>query len=238
MALLALAAFLAGLARGFSGFGAALIFVPLASALLEPRMAGPILLLIDAIFASYLVPAAWSKGNRREVSMMLVGAAAGVPLGTIVLKMADPVTLRWIITVLAALLLLLLIGGWRYRGRPHWTATLSVGGVSGLFSGIAQIGGPPVISYWLGTEDDMGKVRANVILFFMGGNILSFVSYWGAHLITGPVLSLALIAGPPYGMGTYAGSHMFGFASPRSFRLASLALIAIAVLIGAPVFGR
>jgi hypothetical protein len=41
------AALLAGLARGFSGFGSALIFIPLASAALGPRVAAPLLVLVD-----------------------------------------------------------------------------------------------------------------------------------------------------------------------------------------------
>ena len=47
LVLLAAAALVAGLARGFSGFGAALVFVPLASALIGPKLASPILVLID-----------------------------------------------------------------------------------------------------------------------------------------------------------------------------------------------
>ena len=47
--LLIAAAFIASLARGFSGFGGALIFVPLASAAVGPQAAAPILLVIDGI---------------------------------------------------------------------------------------------------------------------------------------------------------------------------------------------
>ena len=43
----AAAGFLAGLARGFSGFGAAMIFVPVASAVLGPVVAMPVLLIAD-----------------------------------------------------------------------------------------------------------------------------------------------------------------------------------------------
>ena len=49
LAMFAGAAFLAGLARGFSGFGAALIFIPLASAIVGPRVASAVLLVVDAV---------------------------------------------------------------------------------------------------------------------------------------------------------------------------------------------
>ena len=48
IAALAIAA-LAGLVRGFSGFGSALIYMPLISAIYGPRVAAPTLLLIDTI---------------------------------------------------------------------------------------------------------------------------------------------------------------------------------------------
>ena len=49
LAVLAAAAFIAGLARGFSGFGAALIFMPLASVVVTPQVAAPLLLVVDAV---------------------------------------------------------------------------------------------------------------------------------------------------------------------------------------------
>ena len=42
-----LIALIAGLARGFSGFGAALIFVPMASAVIGPKVAALLLLVVD-----------------------------------------------------------------------------------------------------------------------------------------------------------------------------------------------
>ena len=93
--LLTLAAGVAGMARGFSGFGAALIFVPLAGALVGPKTAAPVLLIVDGIFASYLIPPAWKRGDRRDVSLMFIGAVAVVPLGALVLKAFAPLTLRW-----------------------------------------------------------------------------------------------------------------------------------------------
>src|ERR1700710_2870892 len=82
---LVLSAFVAGLARGFSGFGAALIFVPLASALSSPKFAPPLLTIVDGIFSAYLIPRAWREMNAREVLVMFAGAVLGIPLGGAIL---------------------------------------------------------------------------------------------------------------------------------------------------------
>ncbi len=236
LALLMLVALVAGLSRGFSGFGAALIFVPLASALVGPKLAAPILVIIDGVFASYLIPPAFKLGDRRDVSLMFIGALVGVPLGTIVLTHYSPITLRWLIAGMAAAMLVLLASGWRYRGKPHALATVGVGSISGLFSGIAQIGGPPVVSYWMGTDTAHAKLRANIILYFAASSVLSVMTYVGGGLMSLEILKFSVFAGPAYGVGTYIGSKLFGFASPAVFRMSSLILIAFAVLVSLPIF--
>src|SRR5262245_1134347 len=87
---LLVAAALAGLARGFSGFGAALIFMPLASTAIGPRMAAPLLLVVDAVMALGLIPDAWRQADKRAVGIMALGAMVGIPLGTLALSLIDP----------------------------------------------------------------------------------------------------------------------------------------------------
>jgi uncharacterized protein len=237
LALLALVALAAGLSRGFSGFGAALIFVPLASALVGPKFAAPILVIIDGVFASFLIPQALKLGDRRDVSLMFAGAVLGVPLGTAVLAHYSPLTLRWMIVVIAAAMLALLVSGWRYRGKPAAAATVGVGAISGLFSGIAQVGGPPVVCYWMGTETAHAKLRSNIILFFAASSALSVASYLWGGLLGPEVVRLSLVAGPAYGLGIWGGSKMFPLATPAFFRTSSLVLIGFAVVMSLPVFG-
>ena len=64
MALCAVA-FVSGTARGFSGFGSALIFMPLASSFAAPRLVAALLLVIDFVAAVPLLPDAWRKADPR-----------------------------------------------------------------------------------------------------------------------------------------------------------------------------
>jgi uncharacterized protein len=236
LALLLVVALVAAMSRGFSGFGAALIFVPLASTLVGPKFAAPILVIIDGVFASFLIPFAWKLGDRREVSVMFLGTLIGLPLGTIVLTHYSPITLRWLIAGMAAAMLALLVSGVRYRGKPHFAATIAVGSIAGLFSGIAQIGGPPVVSYWMGVDTAQATLRANIILYFAASTLLSVITYMWGGLMSFDILKLSLFAGPAYGIGTFVGSKLYKFASPRVFRTTSLVLIAFAVLASLPIY--
>lgn len=71
LTLLALTAFAAGLSRGFSGFGAALIFIPVASRLVGPQLASATLPLVDAVLAAPLIGPAWGIASRPAVTLMI-----------------------------------------------------------------------------------------------------------------------------------------------------------------------
>jgi len=231
-----LVAGVAGLARGFSGFGAALIFMPAGSALVTPAVAAPVLLLADGILSMGFLPLAWKLARRKDVALMAAGAVLGVPLGTLVLNHADPMVLRWMIAVLAFSMLLLLASGWRYHGVPRPGVTTLVGCVSGVFGGLAQLSGPPVVAYWLSGKETHGTMRASIILFFGATTLFTFVSYLAAGIITAQSLWLAALVAPAYAVGLFAGSRAFGLASPEVFRRLSLLLIALSVATSLPLW--
>ncbi|MCL6706189.1 sulfite exporter TauE/SafE family protein [Pseudomonas sp. R2.Fl] len=232
---LAACAFIAGLARGFSGFGAALIFMPLASAVVGPKLAAAILFIADLFTSWPMIPDAVRKANKQQVATMLIGSLAGVPVGTFALAHGDPLFLRWAIILLVCLLLALLASGWRYRGQPTTAATIGVGAVSGVFAGAAQVGGPPVIAYWLGGAHPASLVRANIVFFFALGTVITGVSYWLSDVLTIAAAALALVVGPLFGIGIAIGSRMFGVTSEVHFRQICYGLVALAVVLGLPV---
>jgi hypothetical protein len=227
-------AFISGTARGFSGFGSALIFMPLASSLAAPRLIAALLLIVDFIGALPLLPNAWRQAGRKATAVIVAGALVGVPVGTWLLTRLDPVTTRWIISGFVAALLLLLLSGWRYRGKDHVALSVSIGALSGFCSGLAQTGGPPIVGYWLGRPVASHIARANIMLFFGASDFFSMVSYAATGLINRDAILFSLLVGPVYAAGIGCGSLLFGRASEMIFRRICYALIALAVLFGLP----
>src|SRR5271169_4382200 len=228
-------AFVSATARGFSGFGSALIFMPLASSLAAPRLVAALLLVIDFVGATPLIPNAWRQADRKATGIMALGALVGVPIGTYFLSRLDPVTTRWIISGFVFALLMLLLSGWRYRGRDHAALSIGIGGLSGFCSGLAQTGGPPIVGYWLGRPIASVIARANILLFFGASDFFSVVSYVSAGLINLDAIRFALVIGPIYAIGVAFGASLFGRASERLFRAICYALIALSVIIGSPI---
>ena len=158
----------------------------------------------------------------------------GVPTGTYFLSRLDPLTTRWIISAFVGALLVLLLSGWRYRGRDHLALSLGIGAVSGFCSGLAQTGGPPIVGYWLGRPVKPEIARANIVLFFAASDFFALASYVIAGLINPDAIRFALVVGPVYAIGVAFGALLFGRASQRVFRAICYALIALAVIIGLP----
>src|SRR3954462_10874551 len=196
-------AFVSGTARGFSGFGSALIFMPLASSIAAPQLVAALLLVIDFVAAAPLLPDAWRKADRKATAVIVLGALVGVPVGTYFLTVLEPVTTRWIISCFVAALLLLLLSGWRYRGKDHASISVGIGGLSGFCSGLAQTGGPPIVGYWLGRPIASVTARANILLFFGASDFFSVVSYALTGLITADAIKFSFVVGPVYGIGVW-----------------------------------
>jgi uncharacterized membrane protein YfcA len=230
------AAFVAGLARGFSGFGSALIFIPLASSMIGAKLASPLLLVIDFVAAAPLIPNAWRYADRRDVGTMLLGSLIGVPIGAWALTQMDALAVRWMIVALIVPMLALLMSGWRYRGKPTAALTAAVGALAGFFNGVAQVGGPPIVLYWLRDTTAARVVRANIIIYFAAASVITTISYLIGGVLTTAVIGLAVLTGPAFGVGLWLGSQMFGLTSEETFRRACYALIALAALVSLPLF--
>jgi uncharacterized membrane protein YfcA len=189
---------------------------------------------IDFVGSLPLLPNAWNKADRKATSVIVAGALVGVPIGTWLLTRLDPVTTRWIISGFVTALLLLLLSGWRYRGKDYAALSIGIGTLSGFCSGLAQTGGPPIVGYWLGRPIASGIARANIVLFFAASDFFSIVSYAVTGLINREALLFALVVGPVYAIGVRCGALLFGRASESVFRGICYALIALAVIFGLP----
>jgi uncharacterized membrane protein YfcA len=226
----------AGLVRGFSGFGSALIYIPLISAIYSPAIAAPTLLLFDTICGLPFAVHAWPQANRREVLPVSIAGALTVPLGVMALLYVDPLILRWFIAALVMMALAALAAGWRYHGRPTLAAALGVGALSGFGAGAVQIGAPPLLVFWLGGNNSAVTVRANIMVYFILQGVLSMVLYFTSGLFGAQVIVLALLFGVPFALAMFAGAYWFHGSSEVLYRRVAYVIIGFAGLASLPVF--
>jgi len=216
---------LAGFVRGFSGFGAALVLTPLLSLLVGVRDAAAATILLTGLTALQQVPETWRVARRRRVAPMALGCLATIPLGAWALAALDADLLRRSVAAVVIAFAAVLASGWRYRGPTPWPASVGVGAASGVLTGAAGIGGPPVVLWTLAGGGDAREARADFVLFFA----ITLTAAAAAALVAGTagtdtLLAAALLT-PAFAGATWLGGRAFRIAPERAFRRAALAIL-------------
>ena len=214
----AAAAALAGIVRGFSGFGTAMVYVPVASALYEPKIAVVQLFIFDVVATLPLLVNALRQCTWREIVPLLAGAVIGVPIGVQLLLVVDPVVLRWFISLTILVILSVMASGWRYERTLSQPTTVAIGSLSGVSGGIAGLSGPPVILFWLGGQNKAPVVRANILAFFGLMSVITGLTFWANDLFTADIGRHSLLILPVYALGIGAGALLFRGADEKTFR--------------------
>ena len=192
----ALTALVAATVRGFSGFGAGLIFMPVAAACFGPKVAAGVLYIIDTILIlPFVVDAVGGStgarsrrlGSARQrrcrpawrcSSMSTRSRSAGA--------CRSPSSCRSDCSPPAGAI----------AGRRAPGCRSMVGAVAGFMGGSAQIPGPPVLIYWLGRQVVSATMRANAIVFFMFTTVISGVALFIGGIFTAEVMALSLALFP------------------------------------------
>ena len=227
-----------GVVRGSSGFGGALIVIPLAAMAMGPKVAVPMFYLFDLGSATPYGYRSVPKCKWPEVLPMLAGHLTMLPLGIWLLTNMDPTSVRWGMEGVVVLMLVLLLSGWRYTGRTNPPLSVAVGSVAGLMGAVAGISGPPIIAYWLGQKDDAATIRTNIMAYYALSSTAMDIVFLVTGLFTWQVFLYALIIWPAYALGLWGGARMFQNTTDRMFRVSAYVLIGIAAVLGAPVMDR
>lgn len=236
---IALGAVVGGLTRGFTGFGFAMIFMPLAASVLPPQAALAVIWAIDAPFALFLGGRNFRAADKRSVFLLLAAATLLFPVGLYILIHVDPYVIRWIISGLVIAAVIGLASGWRYHGRPGVGLTLSVGSLSGLFNGLASLSGLPLALFWLSSQTRRpAEIRADMQTYFLFSTLVSgsILAYKG--IFTRETLLIALSVMPIYGLMLLLGTRGYRIASEATFRRIAYLVIAMAAVLSLPVLDR
>lgn len=235
----ALGAVLGGLTRGFTGFGFAMIFMPLAASVLPPQVALAVILVIDAPFALALGSRAYPDADKRGVFTLIAAATVMFPVGLYVLTQVDPIVVRWIISALVIAAVAGLASGWRYHGRPSMGLTLGVGSLSGLFNGIASLSGLPLALFWLSSQTRrQAEIRADMQTYFLLSTCVSGSIMAWKGLFTREAVLIALSVMPLYGLMLWLGARGYRIASESTFRRIAYGIIALAAMLSLPLLDR
>jgi uncharacterized membrane protein YfcA len=222
--------FAASVLRGFTGFGFGIAAVPLLSLALPPAKAVPFVVALQAIVGLAGFRRAWRQCDWRAVRGLTPGLFLGIPIGLMVLTAFSPNTVRLAIGLVITVSVLLLWRGAQLPPHPSRLLTWFVGLLSGVISGLASMGGPPIVVFLLALGHTATVVRATSIVYFMISALLSLIGMTWRGLLDREIIIWAAASIPVLLIGTWAGSWGFRHAQPHHHRMTALVVLAILAL--------
>lgn len=236
LVLLGAAAFLAALVRGFSGFGSALIYLPIAAQVLTPFQAITTIVLFDLIGPIPLIRPAIKDCDVEDLKRLIIGLIFALPIGLFTLTQIEPELFRYAVSTIALFLLISLMAGLRYRGSLSPPMIYATGGMSGFLQGVAGLPGPPVILLYMASTLSTQTIRANTFLFLFLTDVvlLPALALFGKLDTSAVALGLLLVI--PTLAGSLLGARIFRPGYERIYRGVAYAIIAASAITSLPIW--
>ncbi|SFP50196.1 sulfite exporter TauE/SafE family protein [Tranquillimonas alkanivorans] len=229
------AAILAGIVRGFSGFGTGMVFLPVATQVLSPVQAITALVIMDLVGPLPNVPRALRDGHPADVARLGAGMLVALPMGVWVLYVAPPELFRYAVSLLALGLLAALVAGLRYRGPMSPPLIFGTGGLGGFLGGAAGLPGPPVILLYMASPLPPAAIRANTLLYLVLTDALLLALLGATGGLAWSALGLGLLLILPYTLANIAGAALFRPERATAYRAVAYTIIAASALSGLPL---
>ena len=221
------AIFIGGLSRGFAGFGAALIIVPALTLVYGPVPAVVIMSLIEVPGVLQLARTAVRDADWKNLAPLCFAAAVTIPIGAWALAVLDVTLIRQSIAGIVIIFGAMIATGWRYNGEVTTGLSAAIGTVSGFCSGIASLGGPPVVMFLIAQGSNASQTRAGIIAYFAFATGLRLAIFAIFGLLSVDALFLSLLLSPVYMCGIWVGKRNFRGISETVFRRFVVALVLV-----------
>lgn len=202
--------FAAGFTQGVSGFGSALVAMPLLTLFLDVKVAVPLCMLNGLIITSYLSFTLRRHADWRKIIPLIIGCLPGIYVGSRFLKQAES-------SLITLLLGIMLVGyslySLLYRPKPRrigrfWALVAGFG--TGVIGSAFSAGGPPTIIYTTLTGWDKDDIKATLSVFFFTTGLFMALAHAVNGLTTLTVLRHYLLSAPFVLLGVLAGSFCYG----------------------------
>lgn len=224
----AIAAFLASIIQGYSGFGGGLVIVPVLAILFSPLEAISITAVAALLGNLLLTRSAAKHVNWREVAPLVVALVVTVPVALTFLVSADPSVIRRGMGVFVLLAAILLASGWIYRG-PRGILT---SGLTGMLTGSVVGGfgipaGPFMVVYYMSSTDPVPVQRANIVISVSFGIAVMTIGLIVSGAYSEETIARTIILVPAFIIGTRLGKRLFDIAPAAWFKKVTYGLLFI-----------
>lgn len=224
--------------RSFTGFGFAMVAVPVLGLVIPPQEVVPIILTLEIVTGLQLAPGAWGKADKRALKSLIGGSILLIPVGVYVLGTITDNQMRLLLVFVLALSIILF--GWSAQRAKSDQPAGGAGGVvagagGGFMAGVSGIPGPPVLAYLLGTNMTADAQRATLLVYFLFADAFAVSGQFIAGADIRHTVTSAAIYLPVLIIGNIIGTRAFNRFGEGNYKPITLFLL---VLIGAGLIWR
>jgi uncharacterized membrane protein YfcA len=228
----AVATLVAGLLRGFAGFGSAMLMAPLFAILFGSAEMVATIVAMELAISFHLFPMTRHQCRWDTVGPMTATACLFMPIGLWLLVSVDRVVIQKAVSGIVALFAAIMFLGWRWRGRRGLLPAAAVGAISGTMMATTSVGGPPVLLYMLSGDDPPAVTRANIIAYYSLTQALLIAIVFATGVVGPTTLWRVGVLFPLMLAGSWLGSRLFRDADERVYRNVALAILFAVGLFG------
>jgi uncharacterized membrane protein YfcA len=236
---LAATTFGSALLYALSGFGFAVLAVPLFLLFLDPERAIQLVIIISTVLSIVMLRGLVLAIAPGLLLRLALGSLVGLPLGLFAFRYADPILVRAAAGAIIFGFAMTMAFSRRRSGPPRRGnpgtpfvmspgLDLAAGAVSGVASALVGQPGPPVLIYLLLAGVAARTVRATLLAFFALTYGVTLASHAATIGIPTPTWLAAGILVPFALFGGFAGRPIGDRLSAEAFALLAIALLAVA----------
>lgn len=229
----ALATFSAAVLSGFTGFGHAVVAVPLLLMVYDPKTVVALAGVLSLSVAAAVVRDSLRQADRRSALALLAFALPGLWVGSEVLRVVDPAYVQLAVGVMVVVAAFLLVGDARLPGaRTRWGSAVA-GFASGALASSTGLSGPPAALLLDSRGLTKEGFRATISLYFLGLDLAFLAVLAGPGLVdAGELAPLALFLVAVTLLGKALGTALLGRVSQTTFRAVVLGAVVLAGALG------
>jgi uncharacterized membrane protein YfcA len=219
--------FLAVFTQSLSGFGLALVSMPLLIGLIGLQTATPLMALVGIVAESIMLLYYRDSFNLRAVAGLTAAAVVGIPLGLVFLRRVDEGLVTAVLGLILILYALYALVGFKLPQLAHPLWAIGFGFIGGIIGGAYNTSGPPAIIYGTCRRWSPLEFKSNLQGFFVITSVAAIASHALAGNFTLIVWHDFLLALPGIALGLIAGFSLDKIINPQRFRQLILILLII-----------
>lgn len=220
---------LAAVVQTVSGFGFALVAVPLLALVLDPAPAVVATTLVSLLLSVVVVRADWGHIRWQDAGVVSVAGLLGMPLGLVVLTQVPE---RVLTAIIAVVLLASTAVVARGLQLPSGRGTeVTVGLTSGALLTSTGMNGPPLVVAFQAQGMPPRPFRGTLSAVFLAQGLAAVLLLAAGGQVTSAALGATAVGVPMLGIGWLVGNRLFHALDPLAFRRVVLGLLVVSAVV-------